>query len=207
MTPPILYTFRRCPYAMRARLAISRAGTQVELRENLLRDKAPEFLETSPKGTVPVLLLDDGTVIEQSLEVMQWAWPGSIPLEELELVERMDAEFKPMLDRYKYPTRFEDGDADTAFAKASEFVSELEKILTTSKFLSGTERGFADLGIAPFIRQFAHVDLDRFKSQDWPKIIQWYQEFVDWEGFQNVMAKYPKWVTGDPVTFFPTQEN
>ncbi len=203
MSRPILYSFRRCPYAMRARLAIARSGKKVELREILLRDKAPEFLEASPKGTVPVLVLDDGQVIEESLDVMDWALDNEIPPQQLQLIHRSDEEFKPWLDRYKYPARYEDGNADDAFAKAALFLMELNERLAGQPFLFGAERSVADIGIAPFVRQFAHVNLERFKAQDWKNLISWYEEFVDWPDFRSIMEKYPKWESGDETTIFP----
>ena len=171
---------------MRARLGIARAGLQVELREILLRDKAPEFLEASPKATVPVLVLPDGTVIEESLDIMDWALEG-IPNEERALIQRCDAEFKPWLDRYKYSARYEDCDAEEALAKAKPFLEELDLRLADHPFLFGDARRIADIGIAPFIRQFAHVDVDWFKAQNWNYLIRWYQDFVDWDGFKSAM--------------------
>ena len=206
MTKPVLYSFRRCPYAMRARLAIAAADKHVELREIVLRDKAPEFLAASPKGTVPVLVLPDGQVIEESLEVMQWAL-DELPLDQLSLIEQSDREFKPWLDRYKYPTRYEGGTGEDARAQASKFLMQLNDRLGQSEFLFGDTRTPADFGIAPFVRQFAHVDLDWFKAQPWEPLIRWYCDFVDWDGFQAIMQKYPKWVTGDTPTAFPNSKS
>lgn len=204
MTRPILYSFRRCPYAMRARLAISGSGKRVELREIVLRDKAPEMLAASPKGTVPVLVLPDGQVIEESLDIMIWAQADDLPsADQHSLVMRSDVEFKPWLDRYKYPNKFEDCDRDTAIKNAGVFLSELDELLAKNPFLFGPERGFADLGIAPFVRQFAHVDRDWFLDSDWENVIRWYLEFTQWDGFVQIMAKHPKWVLGDGVTLFP----
>ncbi|MEM7242245.1 MAG: glutathione S-transferase [Pseudomonadota bacterium] len=202
MTLPILYSFRRCPYAMRARLAIADAGKQVELREIVLRDKAPEFLEASPKGTVPVLVLPDGRVIEESLEVMDWALDVLLA-DQRAMIEQSDRDFKPWLDRYKYPTRYEGGDGMEARTKASVFLRMLDDRLADQKFLFGNTRTPADFGIAPFVRQFAHVDLGWFKAQDWVHLIGWYEDFVDWDGFQSVMLKYPKWAVGIEPIFFP----
>ena len=202
MTLPILYSFRRCPYAMRARLAIAEAGKQVELREIVLRDKAPEFLEASPKGTVPVLVLPNGQVIEESLEVMGWALEN-LREDQMSLIMQSDKDFKPWLDRYKYPTRYEGVSAEEARAKASEFLHMLNDRLEHQDHLFGDTRTPADFGIAPFVRQFAHVDLEWFKSQPWLALISWYESFVEWEGFQAIMRKYPKWVAGDALTHFP----
>lgn len=198
---------------MRARLAIAASEQPVILREILLRDKAPEFLESSPKGTVPVLILSDGTVVEESYDVMNWAEAlnGSDNLLTIggeaakALVRRCDEEFKPWLDRFKYPNRYEDSSRQDAIGNAGVFLDELESLLSNQPFLFGSQRGFADIGIAPFIRQFAHVDKAWFLEQRWTNVIRWYQEFIEWDGFLAIMAKYPKWETGQPETIFPTE--
>lgn len=212
MTLPILYSFRRCPYAMRARLAIHASGQTVHLREIVLRDKAPEFLQTSPKGTVPVLVLTDATVIEESRDVMDWALGQSDPQTLLPadtadqmraLVARCDAEFKPHLDHYKYASRHPELDVAQTLVQATTFLNDLNGRLTDQPFLFGTTRSYADIGIAPFVRQFAHVDRDWFLQQDYSNVINWYQSFVLSTEFKAIMGKYPKWVAGDAVTVFP----
>ena len=204
MTLPILYSFRRCPYAMRGRLAIARAGVQVELREILLRDKAPQFLDISPKGTVPVLVLPNGQVIEESYDVMNWALgEGGATPQERELVQKCDTDFKPWLDRFKYPNKFEDTTREQAIANAGLYLDQLEKRLQNNAFLFGEIRGFADIGIAPFVRQFAHVDRDWFLGTKWKRVISWYQEFIEWNGFKDIMVKYQKWESGDDAIVFP----
>lgn len=202
MTRPILYSFRRCPYAIRARLGIAHSSVEVELREILLRDKAPEFLSVSDDATVPVLLLPNGERLQESVDILKWAWKDDISDVELELVAKNDGEFKTNLDSYKYASRHQEGKGDAARDAAMTFLNELDERLSGAEYLSGSVRGFADLAIAPFVRQFAHVDLDWFKSQDWPDLIRWYRAFVEWDGFAAVMQKYPKWVSGDPVTLF-----
>jgi len=204
MSLPILYSFRRCPYAMRARLAIARANIQVELREVILRDKAPEMLEVSSKGTVPVLILPDGQIIDESYDVMDWAVGESgASAVERALVMQCDVDFKPWLDRYKYPNKYEDCDRETAISRAGIYLNLLEELLENKSFLFGNERGFADIGITPFVRQFAHVDRDWFMQSKWTNVISWYVEFTSWDGFKMIMAKHPKWVSGDPVRLFP----
>lgn len=218
MTRPVLYSFRRCPYAMRARLAIAACGPEVELREVILRDKAPEFLATSPTATVPCMRLPDGTVIDESLDIMIWATARNDPqglrvpdrgtyAQMLDLVERCEDEFKGHLDRYKYASRYEDVDGTEQRAKASEYLIELDSLLDGSPFLFGARRSFADIGIAPFVRQFAHVDLDWFNAQDWPDLIRWLDDFKASEAFKSVMTKYPRWNAGDPVTLFPAEKS
>ena len=204
MTRPILYSFRRCPYAMRARLAIASVRRTVELREVVLRDKPDQMIEVSPKATVPVLILPDGQVIDESFDVMNWALgeQGS-SVEERVLVLQCDAEFKPYLDQYKYPNKQEYYDRDQTLTNAGMYLNILEQRLENNDFLFGDERGFADIGIAPFVRQFAHVDRDWFSQSEWKNVIKWYSEFIDWDGFKSIMKKHPKWADGDPVTLFP----
>lgn len=218
MIRPILYSFRRCPYAMRARLAIAACGPEVELREVILRDKAPEFLAASPTATVPCMELPDGTVIDESLDIMIWATARNDPQglrlpdhgtydQMLDLVTRCEDEFKGPLDRYKYASRYDDVDGTAERAKASEYLIELNGLLEQRPFLFGARRSFADVGVAPFVRQFAHVDLDWFNAQDWPDLIRWLNAFKASEAFRSIMTRYPRWNAGDPVTVFPTPKS
>jgi len=201
---PILYSFRRCPYAMRARLAISLSGIKVELREVVLREKPRQMLELSPKGTVPVLICHDDQVIDESFDIMIWALGNDFfKIEECELVKHCDENFKPWLDRYKYPNKYNDNTQEFVLENAMKFLELLEKKLEKNIFLFGNNRGFADIGIAPFIRQFAHVDIEWFLSLKYPKLINWYKEFVDWHVFKSIMEKNPKWADNQPIVFFP----
>jgi len=201
---PILYSFRRCPYAMRARLAISLSGIKVELREVVLREKPRQMLELSPKGTVPVLVCHDDQVIDESFDIMIWALGNDFfKIEECELVKHCDENFKPWLDRYKYPNKYNDNTQEFVLENAMNFLELLEKKLEKNIFLFGNNRGFADIGIAPFIRQFAHVDIEWFLSLKYPKLINWYKEFVDWHVFKSIMEKNPKWADNQPIVFFP----
>jgi len=197
---------------MRARLAVHASGQKVALREILLRDKAPEFLAASPKGTVPVLV-DQGRVVEQSLDVMHWAlaradpenW-RAMPAEGSALVERADGPFKTSLDRYKYASRFdaEEGDVarDEARDTAGEFLRDLNAQLSDNIWLFGDHARLADMAILPFVRQFAHVDRSWFWAQDWPDLIGWLDRFLASDRFAAIMTKYPKWQAGDPPTQF-----
>ena len=204
MSHPILYSFRRCPYAMRARLAISSARRTVVLREVVLRDKPEAMIAVSPKATVPVLILPDGQVIDESYDVMNWALgDDGASAEERALVMQCDAEFKPYLDQYKYPNKQETYDRDQTLTNAGKYLSLLDERLEKNDFLFGDDRGFADIGIAPFVRQFAHVDRDWFLESEWKNVIRWYREFIEWDGFKSIMTKHPQWVDGDPVTLFP----
>ncbi|MFT6400504.1 MAG: glutathione S-transferase [Bradymonadia bacterium] len=206
MTLPILYSFRRCPFAIRARLALAEGGIQVELREVVLRNKPAEMLEVSPKGTVPVLVLPKGRVIEESLEVMQWASEtGAAWLageEDSELVSRNDTFFKENLDRYKYASRY---DADPVFHRtaAMEFIAELELLLAGQTFLSGDTFGYADAAIAPFVRQFSGADRDWFNSVEQVNVRAWLEAFVASQRFKRVMPKFVAWSPGGATVVWP----
>lgn len=216
MALPILYSFRRCPYAMRARLALEVGGIEVELREIILRDKAPEFLAVSEKATVPVMVLEDGSVLEESLDVMRWALNSSDAGEiltpdagslrgALALIDRMDADFKPHLDAYKYLYRSDQEAAFAAREKALAFLSELDGMLAGQDYLMGQKRSVADIGVAPFVRQFAHVDRDWFYAQGLENLKPWLLTFLESDAFKRIMKKYPKWGADDDVTVFPPE--
>ncbi len=203
MTRPILYSFRRCPYAMRARLAISAAGIECELREILLRDKAPELLAASPKGTVPVVV-DGKTLLEESLDIMHWALARNDPENWLDmpaggddLIARCDTDFKAALDRYKYRDSLPDR------AAASGFLFDLEAHLSGSPYLFGATPKLADMAILTFVRQFAYVDKTWFDDQPWPHLARWLATFTASRRFLSIMDKHPRWQAGDPVTVFP----
>lgn len=218
---PILYSFRRCPYAMRARLAIAASGQRVELREVVLRDKPPELLAASPKGTVPVLVDTDGRVLDQSLDIMRWALAENDPeqwltpergsLEEmLALIARFDdnnSGFKFHLDRYKYASRYaaDDGkaaDAQTHRAAASAYLDELEVRLTATVFLFGARPALADMAIAPFVRQFTIADPAWFEAQPWPRLRVWLAALLNSTLWDGVMQKYPPWRAGESGVVF-----
>lgn len=209
MTTTILYSFRRCPYAIRARLAIASAGIEVELREVLLRDKAPEFLETSPSATVPCLKTDD-LVIDESFDIMLWALGQNdperllnMPPEGKILIDTTDGPFKTALDRYKYHTRYENCDRDMERNKVSAHMANLDARLTGQDWLFGNNPSLADLAILPFVRQFAFTDKNWFDEQDWPNVQRWLESFITSKRFMSVMAKYPKWENEDTTTSFP----
>ncbi|NSX54127.1 glutathione S-transferase [Parasulfitobacter algicola] len=208
MTARILYSFRRCPYAMRARLAVQSAGFVCELREVLLRDKALEFLEASPSGTVPCLVLPDQT-IDESLDIMLHVLGQNDPDYWLDmpdtwhdLIAMTDGPFKLALDRYKYATRH-DSDPMAEREKASGFLRDLDRMLGDQPFLYGQSPRLADMAIAPFVRQFANTDRSWFGAQPWPHLIGWLDRFVTSAAFGAIMGKYPKWAAGDAPTFFP----
>jgi glutathione S-transferase len=192
---------------MRARLALQASGVEVELREILLKDKPPQMLQASPKGTVPVLVLADSTVIEQSLDIMLWAlqhndtqrWlPADAALEDaLQCIATNDGRFKQALDRYKYPARFALADGLVDREAGAVYLRTLQLRLADAAFLHGHHWGLLDAAVAPFVRQFAHTDPAWFAAEDWPELIQWLQRFEDSATFQGIMGKVPAWRPGD----------
>ena len=211
---PILYSFRRCPYAMRARLALLASGIQCELREVVLRNKPAEFLATSPKATVPVLVTTQGEVIEQSWDIMLWAlrqhdpahWlPSDANVFErgMQLLHRCDGEFKQQLDRYKYPQRHGLEDGTAARDQAMFFLANLESLLTQQRYLFNSNIGIFDAAILPFVRQFAHVNIDWFAAQPLPSVQAWLSAFENSTDFKRAMTVYPAWADNSPITVFP----
>lgn len=197
---------------MRARLALAASGLEVEHREIVLRHKPAHMLQISPKGTVPVLLLPDQTVIEESLDIMYWALGQSDPLQLLpsqdeskqimrQLIATNDGAFKYSLDRYKYPPRYttEHGTlSPEQFAQqhrdtAAQLLWKLDALLAQHPYLLGSKQMMADLAIAPFVRQYAHTDLVWFQEQDWTHLAQWLNDFLVSDRFAQVMHKYEPW--------------
>lgn len=209
MSPtPILYSFRRCPYAMRARMALQIAGIAVEHREVLLKDKPPQMLELSPKGSVPVLQCADGTVLEESLDIMYWALQCNDPEGWLpenatakakldQQIAEFETEFKPNLDAYKYSPRQATADEDQARLAAREHCAQLlqslETQLAATPFLYGEAPSLADVALMPFVRQFAHVDLEWFRTLPCPRLQRWLEYWLDSPLFKQVMTKHPQW--------------
>ncbi|MDW5441603.1 glutathione S-transferase [Polaromonas sp. SM01] len=205
---PVLYSFRRCPYAMRARLALSVSGQEIEHREIVLRDKPAAMLAASPKGTVPVLVLLDGRVLDESLDIMRWALQQHDPEGWLTadstivdaLIAANDGPFKRSLDRYKYPNRYageQPGD-ELAFANAQRssaaaWLMELDALLGSNDCLCGHSASLADMAILPFVRQFAHTDPTWFAAQAWPRLQGWLGGFEGSALYAGVMDKHPAW--------------
>lgn len=211
---PILYSFRRCPYAMRARMAIRQAGQVVQLREVVLGNKPAALIEASPKATVPVLVLPDETVIDESLAIMHWALSEADPEHWLpmdaagsertaRLIEHNDHQFKPWLDRYKYADRYPEQPAVAYRREAEGFIRELESVLGSQATLHGTTLGLADAAIFPFVRQFAHVDRDWFLGAAYPAVQAWYRDWIDSPLFTTVMSKPAPWEPDQAITLFP----
>jgi glutathione S-transferase len=209
---PCLYSFRRCPYAMRARLGILFAELQVELREITLKNKPPQMLAISPKGTVPVLQLLDGTVIEESREIMTWALTqqdtqGLLAAQTLPqanaLIDKNDNEFKYWLDRYKYADRHLDMSQAEYRQRGEAFLQMLEKLLIKNPYLLGESITIADIGIMPFVRQFAHVNRKVFYDLPYPNLQRWLQDWLQHPLFLQAMTKFQPWQDGGEVVVFP----
>lgn len=193
----ILYSFRRCPYAMRARMALSLAGADYEHREVLLRDKPDHMLELSPKGSVPVFFVN-GRVIDQSLDIMAWALPDA--KFKSAIVEIVDGPFKHNLDRYKYASRYDEnlkrGDIDLSYrAFAVENLQIIEAELKDTLYLDGQNMGPTDLATFPFIRQFAAVEPEWWSHC--PQLTRtqaWLARCLTSDLFEGIMQKFPIWV-------------
>ena len=199
---PILYSYRRCPYAMRARMALKNSGIDVEIREISLKEKPSSMLKASPKGTVPVLILPNGKIIDQSLDIMLWAlgnqdstnWiQEEVQTNANDLIAINDGEFKKLLDRYKYPQRYQDLPADVLRQAIHVQIEPLNQLLSQNKFLLGDSISIADVAIFPFIRQFSMVDPRWFKSSPYESLKRWLDYFLNSELFNSVMDKYPVW--------------
>ncbi|WP_019409447.1 glutathione S-transferase [Pseudomonas psychrophila] len=194
MTPHVLYSFRRCPYAMRARMALRYSGVPLSVIEVSLKAKPADMLALSPKGTVPVLACADGRVIEQSLEIMHWAlaqhdpdnWLGA---NSTALIEENDQVFKANLDRYKYAIRYPEQPMEHYRAQGEQFLQRLEALLKQTPYLAGHTLGLADVALAPFVRQFAHVDHEWFERAPYPRLNAWLERFLASPLFTSVMTK------------------
>lgn len=198
---PLLYSFRRCPYAMRARMAIYAAGIAVQTIEVSLKDKPKDLLKHSPKGTVPVVITASGKVIDQSRDIMQWALKQADPDNWLlqnhtlkqqqmtQLVDSCDAEFKPWLDKYKYFNRYPEQSQLEYRQQAETFLRKLETNLSQHNFLVDEAMRFADVAIFPFVRQFAGVEPQWFTASPYGHLQQWLQRCVDAPLFSAIMAK------------------
>lgn len=199
---PILYSFRRCPYAIRTRMSLDYAGVLVELREVLLKDKPSSLLAASAKGTVPVLVLPNGKVLDESYEIMRWAlmqgdpdcwWLEAQESKINELIQWNDGKFKTHLDHYKYADRFPEHSMEYYRSQAESFLNILEQKLSVKKYLLGKSMSLADVAIFPFIRQFAFVDKAWFDQTSYRNLQRWLATFLASNVFLTVMEKYPVW--------------
>lgn len=213
-TWPVLYSFRRCPYAMRARMGVHASGIEVEIREVVLKNKPDHMIEISPKATVPVLQLANGQVIDQSLDIMMWALgendpKGWLPFDpELReqvniMIMECDWTFKYHLDRYKYPNRFNENDATAHRDAACVSLSRWNDKLKTQDYLIGNHPCLADYAIFPFVRQFANVDRGWFDALPFTHLHQWLTQHLHSPFFEEIMEKRQPWVPGNPVVLFP----
>ena len=212
---PILYSFRRCPYAMRARLAITGSGVQCELREVVLKDKPDTLITLSPKATVPVLQTRDGRVIEESLDIMFWAlnqhdpegWYRALEPQQFQaamaLIENNDNKFKYFLDRYKYADRYPEYDQFYYREQGEKTLARLETLLAQNGGLLRDSWSLADIALLPFIRQFAFVNKNWFDNAPYPHVRRWLEDFLASDLFQSIMPKYAQWHEGNKPVIFP----
>jgi len=203
--PPILYSFRRCPYAMRARMAIDYSDIEYQHREILLKDKPAAMLEASAKGTVPVIVLASGEVIDESRDVMMWAlqqrdqqqWYFGLSSEQQsdigQWIDSNDNHFKPWLDKYKYSVGYPEHSAEYYRQQAESFLAQLNQALDSQAFILGDNETLADNALFPFVRQFAYVDKAWFDSSEYTNLQRWLEYFLSSDRFVRIMGKYSLW--------------
>lgn len=212
MDAPVLYSFRRCPYCMRAHMALKKTGIKIELREVKLNAMPEEALAISPHETVPVLALTDGTVIDESWDIVKWAlaqndvdnWSGEdneFLLDAEILIETNDYSFKTDLDHYKYADRHPEHSQLHYRKKCEEFIDELEGMLTENRHLLADQLSLADIGVFPFVRQFSLVDKEWFDQAPYPRVQQWLADMIDSELFHSVFQKHELWKAGDTAIY------
>ncbi len=203
---PVLYSLQHCPYAMRARLGLLMAQQQVMLRAITMKNKPEEMLAVSPKGTVPVLILSDSTVIDESLDIMIWALqqndpedllhtdsPSDLPIM-IELIKRNDKEFKPQLEIYKKSKRFRTGTEIEERRKCEIFIAELELKLSQDGNFVGRKPGLIDYALIPFVRQFSKVNRSWFTQAPYPNLRAWLEGHLQSRLYSKAMAKFPFWL-------------
>jgi glutathione S-transferase len=213
MEYPILYSFIRCPYAMRARMALKLTNTKCEIREVRLNNKPKQMIDKSPKGTVPVLVLQK-KVIDESNDIIEWAlssnniFDGNIDHDQIDLtdnlIELFDSKFKYNLDRYKYATRYENINKNKHKKECLEILINLENVISNEGWILGGKINKLDISILPFIRQFRIADIEWFDKQNKIKGIQKILfNFLDSNLFKEVMYKYDVWEENAEPQFFP----
>ena len=211
----ILYSFRRCPFAIRARLSIYFSNHRCQIREITLKNKPEEFLKISSKATVPVLLTEDGTIIEESLDIMKWYLSKNDPLDIMspyndeaadELIDFFDNDFKYHLDRYKYSSRFDPQKKDEHRNAAIKILSKLENKMNESAYIHGDKISIYELAILPFVRQFMLADINWYESEfDYKKIKLSLSRFIESSAFKVTMRKYNEWTfSREEVQYFPS---
>ncbi|MFT7009052.1 MAG: glutathione S-transferase [Colwellia sp.] len=213
-TLPVLYSLRNCPYAMRARIAIFKAKQIVMLRDIVLSNKPKEMLAASPKATVPVLVLANGTVVEESLAIMLWALNETDPDDLLQsqnehelsmmlnLIKSFDHDFKVCLEQYKCAKRYRESNTIECRVECEQFIQTLENRLSRHDFLISNTESLADIALLPFIRQFARIERQWYLQSPYPKVRQWLNNYLQSPMFTKVMAKYPLWLDDHEVVLF-----
>tara|TARA_S200000501_G_scaffold203977_1_gene191834 strand:- start:6790 stop:7431 length:642 start_codon:yes stop_codon:yes gene_type:complete len=200
MRIPILYSFRRCPYAIRARMALHYNEIVYEHREILLKNRPQKLYDISSKGTVPVLDLNGENIIDESLDIMKWAlnknnnqewYVDNLKLQDILIIEN-DSNFKKWLDLYKYHTRYPEFTQEYYRGKCKKIIENYEKKLNSSRYLISSKESLSDIAIFPFIRQFANVELSRFKKE-FPKLSEWLNYFIESDLFNRIMYKFEEW--------------
>lgn len=202
---PILYSLRRCPYAMRGRMGIALSKQQVLLREIVTKDKPSELLASSPKGTVPVLVLPDGQIIEQSLDVMNWALQQNDPQDLLrssnpalsqqvhQLIKVNDDEFIGHLEKYRASVRYRNIDTEQHRQACEGFISKLEALLTDQAYFFGETPSLADFAVMPFVSQFVRVEKKWFVQSEYQNVGRWLRAHLESKLYTQVMKQYPLW--------------
>lgn len=199
---------------MRARMAVHASGLTVELRDILLKDKPAAMIEASPKATVPVLILEKGSVIDESLDIVHWAlaendpenWYPATPdrrRQMEELIEENDGPFKSALDRYKYHVRFPEAGKEDYRADGEQFLAKLDSRLSENEYLFGDHPTYADICIFPFVRQFANSDRDWFDQAPYPHLHRWLEMWLTSPRFKAIMKKQPLWKENSEPVYFP----
>lgn len=212
MSEPVLYSFRRCPYCMRAHMGLKNAGLKIQLREVDLKEMPEEALAISAKATVPLLVMPDTSVIDESWDILKWSLEQNDPdnwlgenkqflLEAEMLVETNDFSFKDELDHYKYADRFPENSEQHYRAACEEFIEELEDMLCENTYLLADQITIADIAVFPFIRQFSLVDITWFEQSPYPMVRQWLEQLIAGELFQNIFQKHSNWQMGDATTY------
>ena len=213
---PILYSFRRCPYAMRGRMALVKSGVVCELREVLLRKKPEAMILASPKGTVPILQLSNESVLDESLDIMRWALAIRDPdnwLEKIDesdaLIKELDQVFKKALDRYKYFVKHPQHPQSYYRVQGEKFLIKLEErlIAYSGQGLSNTRITFTDIAVFPFVRQFAFVDKNWFEQTPYSLLRNWLRQHLESDLFLSIMDKKPPWKLGDETVFMGLPPN
>jgi glutathione S-transferase len=197
-TYPLLYTFRRCPYAIRARMALAYAQISVQHYEVDLKNKPQAMIIASPKATVPVLIVNEGWVIDESIDIILWALTQSDPegwlIPDLktacdDLIHANDFIFKPILDNYKYPQKSSKKDPIYYRDHATEYLNQLNSLLMKNRYLLGNQISIADVALFPFIRQFYMVDPPWFEQSEFKLLLVWLHSFLNSDLFLRVMKK------------------